>query len=64
MVKQYKIDGVNLLVDKLKEMQNIILTNFNGVKVKDLSALRKNLSDKGAEYRVIKNSLFKRATPV
>ncbi|OHD65689.1 MAG: 50S ribosomal protein L10 [Spirochaetes bacterium RBG_13_51_14] len=61
MVKQYKVDEVSYLVDKLKNRSNVILTNYSGIKVKDLSKLRKTLRSKNAEYRVVKNTLFKRA---
>ena len=61
MVKQYKKDEVELLVQKLKERNNIIITNYSGIKVKDLSSLRKDLREKNAEYRVVKNNLFKLA---
>ncbi len=61
MVKQYKVDEVAVLVAKLKEKGNLILTNYSGIQVKDLSKLRKTLRSKGAEYRVVKNTLFKRA---
>lgn len=61
MVKQYKVDFVDDLKAKLSAKRNIILTNFSGIKVKDLYNLRKILRDKGAEYKVVKNTLFKRA---
>ncbi len=61
MVKQYKVDDVAFLISKLRERDNLILTKFSGIKVKDLSKLRKNLRSKNAEYRVVKNTLFKRA---
>lgn len=61
MVKQYKIDEVGKLTEKLKQKGNIILTNYSGVKVKDLSELRRKISAKGADYKVVKNNLFRRA---
>jgi len=61
MVKQNKVDEVAFLVSKLKERNNLILTNYSGIMVKDLSKLRKNLRSKNAEYRVVKNTLFRRA---
>lgn len=61
MVKQYKVDEVALLVNKLKDKNNLILTNYSGIMVKDLSKLRKTLRSKNADYRVVKNTLFKRA---
>ncbi len=61
MVKQYKIDEVQNLSEKLQKKRNIILTNYSGIKVKDLSELRRKLRAKGCEYKVVKNNLFKRA---
>jgi large subunit ribosomal protein L10 len=61
MVKQNKVDEVAFLVSRLKERSNLIFTNYSGIKVKDLSKLRKSLQSKNAEYRVVKNTLFKRA---
>lgn len=61
MVKQYKVDEVSSLVAKLNEKKNILLTNFSGTKVKGLNQLRRNLREKGVEYRVVKNNLFNRA---
>ena len=61
MVKQYKVDRVASLVEKLNEKSNFILTNYSGTKVKDLSLLRKSLREKEADYKVVKNNLFQRA---
>ncbi len=61
MVKQYKVDEVASLVKKLQDKGNIILTNYSGIKVKSLAELRRKIRDKGGEYKVVKNNLFKRA---
>lgn len=61
MVKQYKVDEVSNLVTRLKEAGNIILTDYSGVKVKELSSLRNRLREKNCEYKVVKNNLFRRA---
>ena len=61
MVKQYKVDFVNELKEKLASKKNIILTNYSGIKVKDLYQLRKSLREKGADYKVVKNTLFRKA---
>jgi len=61
MVKQYKIDEVRELVERLKGKSNFFLTNYSGVRVKGISALRKMLREKNADYKVVKNNLFKRA---
>jgi len=61
VVKQYKVDKVKELVLKLQEKKNIILTNYSGIKVKDLNELRSKLREKGVDYKVIKNNYFTRA---
>ena len=61
MAKQYKIDEVSELIGRLKERKNFILTDYSGVKVNDLANLRRQLSEKDARYKVIKNNLFRRA---
>lgn len=59
MVKQYKIDEVNTLVTKLQDKKNLIFTNYSGIKVKDLSDLRRRLHAKNADYKVVKNNLLR-----
>jgi len=61
MVKQYKVDKVENLIEKLNDKNNFIFTNYSGVKVQNLSLLRKNLRDKEADFKVVKNNLFQRA---
>ena len=61
MVKQYKIDGVNVIVDKLNANKNIILTNYSGIKVSALTELRNGVKQKGSKYQVVKNNLFRKA---
>ncbi len=61
MVKQYKKDQVSSLVDKLSLNKNIILTNYSGVSVKDMTELRGQLREKTAEYKVVRNNFFKLA---
>ncbi len=61
MLKQYKVDEVKNLVEKLGQRGNFIVTNYSGVKVNDLAVLRRQLTEKNAQYKVVKNNLFKRA---
>jgi len=61
MVKQYKLDEVNLLIEKLEAKKNIIFTDYSGVSVKELGSLRRQLREKNAEYKVVKNNFLKRA---
>jgi large subunit ribosomal protein L10 len=61
MAKQQKIDQVQAITLKLKEKKNIIFTNYSGIKVSSLTALRNKLRVKNIDYKVIKNNLLKRA---
>lgn len=61
MVKQSKIDEVQVLKEKFSEKGNFILTNYSGTQVKNLSILRRKLREKNADYKVVKNNLLKRA---
>lgn len=61
MLKQYKVDEVKNLTEKLEKRGNFIITNYSGVKVNDLAVLRRQLTEKNAQYKVVKNNLFKRA---
>jgi large subunit ribosomal protein L10 len=61
MVKQYKIDEVAQLVEKLGSNKNIILTNYSGIKVSALTQLRTDIKKKGAKYQVVKNNYFRKA---
>ena len=51
MVKQYKVDEVGKLVRRLQEKHNFILTNYSGIKVGNLSDLRRKLRSKGVITR-------------
>ena len=61
MAKQYKVDMVTELVDTLKDKKNFILTHYSGVKVAELTRLRKEIRSAGASYKVVKNNLFRKA---
>ncbi|MBN1900965.1 50S ribosomal protein L10 [Candidatus Sumerlaeota bacterium] len=61
MVKQSKIDAVESVAKKLGEAKAVVLTDFRGLTVQDMTLLRENLRAQKIEYRVIKNRLFKRA---
>ncbi|ADU52382.1 LSU ribosomal protein L10P [Thermaerobacter marianensis DSM 12885] len=49
------------LVGKLQRAQGVILTDFRGLNVAATSELRRRLRAQGVEYRVIKNTLIRRA---
>ncbi|MGL4525315.1 MAG: 50S ribosomal protein L10 [Spirochaetia bacterium] len=55
-VQQYKIDVAKKLVGEIQSYDDVIFTEYRGLTVPQLVALRKELSNHGAVYRVVKNS--------
>ena len=56
-VRAQKEQTVSELVDKLGRSQLVIVTDYRGLTVSDMSALRGRLREAGAEYQVAKNTL-------
>lgn len=61
MATQKKIDTVTELTEKIGKATSIVLTEYQGLKHKQLEELRKMLRKVDAEFVVIKNRLLKRA---
>ncbi len=57
MVKQSKVSAVESLADKFKRAKSVILTDFRGLTVGDITILRRDLRAEKIEYKVIKNRL-------
>lgn len=49
------------IAEKLRQCQGIVLTDYRGLNVRDITELRKSLREAGAEFRVVKNSVLLRA---
>ncbi len=49
------------LTDLVGRSKGAILTDYRGFTVSEITELRKRLREHGAEYHVVKNTLFKRA---
>ena len=60
IIKQ-KEKEVNELADKLKEAKMVLLTDYRGINVADVTKLRADLRKTSVEYKVIKNNIIKRA---
>ena len=60
-ILKQKEEEVSKLAEKLKEAKIILLTDYRGINVSDVTKLRANLRDTKAEYKVIKNNIIKRA---
>lgn len=61
MVRSDKIDLVNKVTETLKSSQSVILSDFRGLTVAEITTLRRELRQHGVEFKVIKNRLGKRA---
>jgi len=59
MVRPEKKRFVEEIKEKLQRAAGIVLTDFKGLNVHELSELRKRLKEQGIEYRVVKNTLIR-----
>ena len=60
LLKQ-KEEEVKALAQKFKDAKVILLTDYRGITVEDVTALRNTLRGTNSEYKVIKNNIIKRA---
>ena len=56
-----KKEEVSKLAEKMKEAKLILLTDYRGINVEDVTSLRTELRNINAEYKVIKNNITRRA---
>lgn len=61
VTKAQKNEEVALLTEKLGDKPSVYITDYKGLDVAEISGLRQVLRDAGVEYRVVKNTLLKRA---
>ena len=59
--REQKIEQVELLTEKLKKAKVAVLTDYRGLKVSQIQELRNKLRGGQVEYRVVKNTLARRA---
>ena len=59
--KEQKVEQVELLTEKLKKTKVAVLTDYRGLTVSQMQDLRSRLRGGNVEYRVIKNTLARRA---
>ncbi|MDI6772414.1 MAG: 50S ribosomal protein L10 [bacterium] len=59
MARPEKVDEVTHLKARLDRSAAVILTDFRGLTVGEITVLRGRLRNVGAEYRVVKNRLFR-----
>ena len=56
-----KKEEVSKLAEKMKEAKIILLTDYRGINVADVTELRAELRKSNSEYTVIKNNITRRA---
>ena len=56
-----KKEEVSKLAEQMKNAKLILLTDYRGINVSDATALRSEIRNVGAEYKVIKNNITRRA---
>ena len=52
---------VEEITDKLERAQSVVLVDYRGLNVEEVTQLRRNYKEAGVEYKVYKNTLVKRA---
>ena len=60
-ILKQKEEEVSKLAEKLKEAKVILLTDYRGINVADVTKLRTELRNANSEYKVIKNNIIRRA---
>lgn len=59
--RQARVEEVKRLKERLREAKSLILTDYRGLTVAQITELRRVLRESQAEYRIVKNSLTQRA---
>lgn len=60
IIKQ-KEEEVKSLAESIKEAKLVLLTDYRGINVVDVTNLRKTLRQTNSDYKVIKNNITRRA---
>ena len=60
-VLNQKKEEVTKLAEKIKEAKVVLLTDYRGISVSDVTDLRTKLRNSSVEYKVIKNNITRRA---
>ncbi|MGI6585682.1 MAG: 50S ribosomal protein L10 [Gracilibacteraceae bacterium] len=58
---EQKQNQVSEVKEKLQKSNSVVLVDYKGINVEDVTDLRKRFREAGVEYKVYKNTLFKRA---
>jgi large subunit ribosomal protein L10 len=61
MLRTEKDQAVAKLKDRFERMTSAVFLNYAGMTVEEVTKLRNSFREKGVEYRVVKNSMVKKA---
>ena len=61
MLKTEKATAVKEIQDRFARMTSAVFLDYGGMTVAEVSKLRENFRQKGVEYKVVKNTLVKKA---
>ncbi|GBF12025.1 50S ribosomal protein L10 [Tepidibacillus infernus] len=61
-VREEKMQLVAEIAQKLRDSKTTIITDYRGLNVAEVTELRKALREAGVEYKVLKNTMVRRAT--
>ena len=58
-ILEQKKDQVKIITEKLSSSKTIVLADFRGMTVEQVTELRSELRKAGVEYKVVKNKLLR-----
>lgn len=58
VTKEKKSEVLKELIDNMKEAKSVVFADFQGLSVKDMKTLRKDMRAKGVNYKVAKKTLI------
>jgi large subunit ribosomal protein L10 len=59
--REKKKEFITDIIDKLNRSKAVVFTDYRGLDVESINEVRNKLREQGVDYKVIKNSLFRRA---
>jgi large subunit ribosomal protein L10 len=63
LTRKEKEQQVAWLKEQFRDVESLILTDFSGLTVAQMNALRASLRENGVRYKVLKNTMMRRAHP-
>lgn len=61
MMKEHKISYVKSIVEELSQSEGVIIAGYQGLSFLQMDTVRRNVKEGGNDFRVIKNTLLKKA---